>query len=64
MAWGKAKASKDSHDNEGVDYHPSWVMNNDGTRSSTWVSCHCSAAQPGSDGHDGPTPVIPVVPKG
>jgi len=45
----------DAHDNEGIKYHMAYVMNADGTRSSTWVSCYCSAAQPGGS-HDGAVP--------
>lgn len=58
MAFGKkkpAKAAGNRHDNEGVDYHQEWVMNADGTRSKTWISCTCAIGHH----HDGPIPDPP-----
>jgi hypothetical protein len=49
LGFGKSEPKRDTHDNEGADYHQAWVMNGDGTRSTTWVACRCSK---GAD-HDG-----------
>lgn len=59
LGFGKGKPDKgNTHDNEGIDYHQSYVMNADGGRSSTWVVCRCPAAQPGGS-HDGAVPEPP-----
>lgn len=50
--FGGEDPKPDTHDNQGVDYHMSWYMNADGSRSTTWASCRCDKAGPGGD-HDG-----------
>ena len=42
--------SEDDPENKDMPYHQAWLMNADGTRSSTWIPCTCSI---GAD-HDGP----------
>ncbi len=41
--------SQDDPTNADMPYHQAWLMNADGTRSTTWESCDCST---GHD-HDG-----------
>jgi hypothetical protein len=55
LGFGKSEPKVDTHDNEGIKHHMAYVMDADGTRSSTWVPCYCSAAQPGGN-HDGAVP--------
>lgn len=50
--FGRKAPKASTHDHDETDYHWEWVMNADGTRSTTRMACRC----PAGTAHDGPVP--------